>query len=246
MDDLLAVGVADDLGDLADQVEPGVDAQLVLLLGQEVVEADGQRVVLEDQGRANFVLGEVVGPQDAGVLEGFQELELPQGGPFDRLAVIDRGPAADEVEANATAGVGDLGVHGLPVLVAGAFAHELLQDVVADLAVPLRGSDTGLLHGLADDPGHGAVMDALGHGIEPGAVTSHDGGHDPRAGRLVAFLVLVAETDPQPGVPGQLARKVRGGAEDQGLDERDLALLLERPLPLEQRRQLLGLEVGQD
>ena len=162
MDDLLVVGVADDLGDLADQVEPRVDAQLVLLLGQEVVEPDGQRVVFQDQGRADFVLGEVVGPQDAGMLEGFQELELPQGGPFNRLAVIGRGPAADEVEADAAAGVGDLGMDGLPVLVAGAFAHELLQDVVADLAVPLRGADAGLFHGLADDPGHGAVMDALG------------------------------------------------------------------------------------
>ena len=144
VDDLLVVGVADDFGDLADQVEPRVDAQLVLLLGQEVVEPDAERVVLEDQGRAEFMLGEVVGPQDAGMLEGFQELELPQGRPFDGLAVVGRGPGADQVEADAAAGVGDLGVDGLPVLVAGAFAHELFQDVVADLAVPLRGADAGL------------------------------------------------------------------------------------------------------
>ena len=55
MDDLLVVGVADDLGDLANEVEPGVDAQLILPLGQEVVEPDGQRVVFQDQGRAEFM-----------------------------------------------------------------------------------------------------------------------------------------------------------------------------------------------
>ena len=95
------MGEADDLGDLADQVEPDIDAQLVLLLGQEVVEPDGQRVVLEDEGRAEFVLREAVGPQDAGMLEGLQELELAQGRPLDRLAVFGGGPGADQVEADA-------------------------------------------------------------------------------------------------------------------------------------------------
>ena len=94
--------------------------------------------------------------------------------------------------------------------------------------------------------GHGAIMCALGPWVEAGTVAAHDGGHDPRTSRLIAFLVPVAEADPQPGVAGQLAYQVRGGAEDQGFDEGDAALLLKRLLPLEQGTELLGLEVGCD
>ena len=66
-----------------------------------------------------------------------------------------------------------------------------------------------------------------------------------RAGLSPSGLT-VPQADPQPAVALQLAQEVGGGAEDQGLDERDAALLLERLLPLQQRSQLLGLEVGGD
>ena len=40
--------------------EPGVDAELVFVLDQVMVEADTERVVLEDEGGANLVFRETV------------------------------------------------------------------------------------------------------------------------------------------------------------------------------------------
>jgi hypothetical protein len=80
--------------------------------------------------------------------------------------IVGEGPgrrsATDQVQANPPLGFGDGGVAGLPVLVAGAFADDLFQHVVADLAVPLRRADAGLFHRLADHPRHGPVVRALG------------------------------------------------------------------------------------
>ena len=55
---------------------------------QEMIEPDRQGVVLEDEGRAEFVLGEAVDAQDAGVLERLEELELPQGRPLELFPVL--------------------------------------------------------------------------------------------------------------------------------------------------------------
>lgn len=162
MDNLLVMGVADDLGNLTDQVQPGADGELVLLLGQKMIEPDGERIVLEDQRRADLVLGEAVDAQDARMLERVQQQVFPACRTLNGLAFPGRRPAPDQVQANPPLGFGDGGMAGLPVLVAGAFADELFQDVVADLAVPLRRSDAGLLHRLADHPGHGPVVRALG------------------------------------------------------------------------------------
>ena len=86
VDDLLVVGEPHHLGDLPQQVEPGLRRQPLPALGQVVVEPDRLGVVLEDHRRPQFVLREAVRPQDARVLEVLQQLELPQGRPLDGLA----------------------------------------------------------------------------------------------------------------------------------------------------------------
>ena len=65
MDGLLLVGEADNLGDLADELEPGIGVERVLAR-QVMIEPDAGRIVFEDQGGAEFVLGEPVGPEMPG------------------------------------------------------------------------------------------------------------------------------------------------------------------------------------
>ena len=51
------------------------------------------------------------------MLEGFQELELPQGRPFAGLPLFGRGPGTDQIEPDPPPGVRNLAVDGLPGLV---------------------------------------------------------------------------------------------------------------------------------
>ena len=82
------MGEADDLRDLPHQVEARADAQSVSPLRQEVIEPDRQRVVLEDEGWTEFMLGETVDAEDAWVLERLEELKFPQRRPFELLTVF--------------------------------------------------------------------------------------------------------------------------------------------------------------
>ena len=140
----------------------------VSVLGQEMVEPDTERVVLEDEGGADLVLGEAVGAENAGVSERLQELKLPAAPPARLSGGRPRCARPDEVKADAALGVENLDVARLPVLIARPFADDLFQHVVADLAVPLGGADPGLLHGLADDLGHRPVVRPPGVGSSPG------------------------------------------------------------------------------
>ena len=88
MNDLLVVGEADDLRDLPHQVEACSYVERVSLLSQKVVEPDRLRVVLEDEGGPQLVLGEAVDAQDARMLERFQELKFSQGRSFELAAVL--------------------------------------------------------------------------------------------------------------------------------------------------------------
>jgi hypothetical protein len=69
MDDLLLVGEADDFSGLPEQVDTDIGSEAVAPLGQEMVESQGVRVVLEEDGGANLVLGVAQGPQDVGMLQ---------------------------------------------------------------------------------------------------------------------------------------------------------------------------------
>src|SRR4051794_35425959 len=92
------MGEADHLGDLPHQIEAVVDTEVVLALGEEVVEPDLERVVLEDERRPEFVLGESVDAQDPGMLERLEDLELAERRPLDLLAILLRALAPNMVE----------------------------------------------------------------------------------------------------------------------------------------------------
>ena len=90
MDDLLVVGKTHDLRDLPHQLEARADAQSVSPLREEMIEPDRQGVVIEDEGGTEFVLGETVDAEDAGVLERLEQLKFPERRAFE-LPTVFRG-----------------------------------------------------------------------------------------------------------------------------------------------------------
>ncbi len=98
MNHLFVMGVADHFGDLTHQVQLRLDTQLVSLLGQVVVQSHRERVVFKQQGRPQFVLGEVVRPENARMLQDFQDLGVAESGPPDRVPVFRGGFGADQVQ----------------------------------------------------------------------------------------------------------------------------------------------------
>jgi hypothetical protein len=81
VDELPGVRVLEGLGHLAEESQPEVDVEALGVFDQEVVEADGVHVVLEDEGRPELVLGVVDGFEDAWVLDALENLELALSGP---------------------------------------------------------------------------------------------------------------------------------------------------------------------
>ena len=94
VDELLLVGVLERLGDLPQQAEAQVDVEALAVLEQEVVEAHGRRVVLEDERGAELVLVVVDRAEDARVLDALEDLELALGGPRQHLRAPRRWPCA--------------------------------------------------------------------------------------------------------------------------------------------------------
>ena len=75
-----------------------------------------------------------------------------------------------------------------PILVAGAFADEVFEEIVADFAVPLGCADARLIHGLADHLGRWPVVGPPGRALEPGALAAHDRRQDARSCRRTGQL----------------------------------------------------------
>ena len=67
------------------------------------------------------MFGETVHPQNAGVLECLQKLELAQGSTFNGFAIFGQGAGVNEVKTDAPLDLGELSMGGLPVLVARPF-----------------------------------------------------------------------------------------------------------------------------
>ena len=103
-----------------------------------VVEADFAGLVAEEDGGAEFVLGEGLGFEDVVVAEAAEDVVLAFGHFVDD-AGIDGGLARDDVDADTAGIVLERYVLGVPVLegVVWAFAEEFLQLVIADPAVAL-------------------------------------------------------------------------------------------------------------
>ncbi len=75
------MGVAQRLGDLAQQVEARVDGQAVAALGEVVVQPLGARDVLEHECRPALVLGVDLALQDAGVADAVEDRDTRAGRP---------------------------------------------------------------------------------------------------------------------------------------------------------------------
>ena len=88
VNDLLLVGIANDFPDLTHQIKLHLNAQLVFLLGQVMIQPHADRIVLKQQCGTEFMFGEVVGPQDARMFQRFQNLELTQSGALDGGSVF--------------------------------------------------------------------------------------------------------------------------------------------------------------
>ena len=101
MHDLFVVGIADDFGDLPDQIQLEIDTERVLALREKVVETNAQRIMLEDQRGTDFVFGVAIRLQDAGMLERLQQLELSQGRPFVGLTGFGGLTGPHEIQPNA-------------------------------------------------------------------------------------------------------------------------------------------------
>ena len=247
VDDPLAVGVADGVGDLAQHVEPLAGGQLLAVGRQIVIEADGVRVgVIEQQGRAEFVFLVVRAPAGCRCGPAFWRIWNSRA-----AARCSRWRSSSE-DACATVywrtrrkTLSKDGMLGEPILIARPISDQVAQHVVADPPRPLRGADAGLLHrpgqGLGDlDVDGGAEV-----GVDPRPVPVDEGGEDALALGVMLVRRAVLEADPVAGRAGEVALEVVGGQEDQGVEPRhpDLA---DGGLRLEQRGQRLRLAVGEE
>ena len=226
------------LGDLAEQVQPGVDVEARAALGQPVVEAPRALAVLEDERRPAHVLGVRLGREDALVPHVAQNLILAPGRPLQRRPLVVRRGGGDRVDADPRALAVDGRVARRPVLVARPFEEERVEPVVAHAARALRRADARLLHGAADRLGHRPV-DARAR-RRAGAVPGERGDD---AGALVPSRPRVAAVHVAAQVLGEPAVDVLVRQEDVSLQERARPLRPQRALAAQERDQLLRLAV---
>ena len=119
-------------------------------VAQQVVQAHGLGVVIEDQCRAEFGLLVVLDLQDAGMVDAFEDLELAPRLANARGADLGAGGGGDGVDAHAAVHRVDADVLGFPVLKALTLGQQLAEPVVAHLAVLVGGADAGLGQAAGD------------------------------------------------------------------------------------------------
>jgi len=237
VDDAASMGVAEGVGDLADEIDADVQGEAGAVLLEVVVETDFAGFVAEEDGWAEFVLGKGLSFEDVVMAEAAEDVVLAFGHLVDD-AGIDGGLAGDDVDADAAGIVLERDVLGVPVLepVVGAFGQEFLQLVVGDAAMALGGADAGFMEGFCETMDCGAIEER--HVLlEAGGVAELEGGDD--AGSVVA--VALADADAV-GV-GEQVLQLWVGEEDEGLDEGE-AVDAAGGLAFEEGFELLALAVG--
>ena len=180
------------------------------------------------------------------MLERLEQLKFSQRRTFELAPVFLGRLGSHVIEPHAAFDVLETNVGRQPILVARPLADESFEEIVADLSMPLAWPDPSLIHRLADHLGRRPVMGPLRMALEPGHSRRMIAARMPgRAGESAAPFAI-AQTDSLSRRPLQLKLQLRGRAEDQRLDERNLALVLAGPLPLKQGPKLLGLGVRAD
>jgi hypothetical protein len=103
-----------------------------------MVKPDCSGKVLEDDGRAEFVVRKLDGPQDATMFEDLQEVEFTLGSALNRSAVLGALSRSGEVNPDACAAVGNGDMPAKEILVTGPFIQKVFKLVIADSAALLR------------------------------------------------------------------------------------------------------------
>lgn len=196
MDDPLVVRESDDLCNLPQEFDPLFGSETLADLGHVMIEPNTLGEVLEDQGRAEFVLCEAVGAEDVRMLERFEQVKLAQCRPLDDLPIFRGCSGANEIHPNPTLDILQLDVGCLPVLEARSFEEKLAQHEIADFAGTLGRPNTSLIHRLADRLGCRPVNVALDRLLQAGAVAAFDGRHNAGTGWSFGGGIPISETNP--------------------------------------------------
>jgi hypothetical protein len=109
--------------DVAHELKALGDGEGLAALAQQVVQAHGSRVVIEDQRRPEFGFLVVLDLQDAGMVDAFEDLELTARLPNPRGADFRTGRRGHRVYAHSPVHRVDADVAGFPVLKALAFSQ---------------------------------------------------------------------------------------------------------------------------
>ena len=243
VDEALAVGVLQRLGEVAHELQPLRQRQARAVVAHQVVEPHRVRVVLEQQRRAEFGVLVVLGLEDAGMLDAFEHLEFPPRLPSPRRAGLRAGRAGHGVDAHAAVDGVDRDVLRGPVLEAVALGQQRAELVVADLAVLVRRADAGFLQGAVDRAGLLRV-DRAGQRERGGGDAAGQRRDDAGVVRRAGAALLEGA---QAGAAVEAAIQAGGRQEHRRLDERQAHLGLDdRGLAPQQAGQALGLAVGQD
>ena len=156
--DAAIVRVLERLRQLAQQVEAGREVQTIGASAfEEAIQAFGVGVVLEDQGRPLLRARELLHAQDAVVGDTVQQLEFPlrRAAPVGANC-LGRSPGEGE-DAHPPFRAGYGGMLGFPVLVRVRLQEELPQQVIGHTPLPLRGTNSSLLHRASECAGEQSV-----------------------------------------------------------------------------------------
>ena len=233
------VGVLEHLGNAAHQQQALAGVQALAVVTHQVVQAHGAGVEVEDQRRAELAVLVLAAAQDAAVVDALQHLELTLGPAHQVLACFGAGGVGQVVDAHAPLHV-DADVAGLPLLEAVAVGDELVQPVVAHLAVLVGRAHAGLDQPLAEGLDGGGIQR---RGVDLAARAIGEGGDDAV---IVGVVRAAAQEHAAAGVALQPAGHRGGGQEHQRREEGQAHLGLDhRTLTLHQAGQPLALAVGE-
>ena len=216
-----------------------------MLLGEEVVQADGRWVVLEDQGGTELMLGETLTTQNTGVLQRFEQFRLSTSRPLDHLAFVERGTDAHVVNANPSTHVFQRRMGRLPVLITGSFVDHLVEHIVADFATALRGPNPRLLHPLGDSLSRGPVMRPFGIDVESVTLPVFDDSQNSWSSQLFAFCGAISQTDVVACCSLQFANEFGCGTEHNRFHVRHAPFTLAGFLSFKEGSKLFGFGVGE-
>ncbi len=114
------VGVAQRVGDLANELEPGLVGQRGAVSRQVGVQAQIGGAVVEENGRATLVVAELPGLGDAAMADALEDLVLAPGCSFDRVSGLRGCLEAHQVDPDAALLADGLLADGETVLPRGA------------------------------------------------------------------------------------------------------------------------------